>query len=336
MLKTPLKFIITIVLTLGLSMSFQSLLASWTAPTASPPNNNVTEPLNTGGVAQTKLGSLDILEDLAVAGVNGLTVLNDVGVGGGLSVGSNVSVSGDLGVSGKISMASTLDSDPVNTVVTKDYVDNKIGSSLEFASGSYMIYGEKGSFTTYNASYTRVFEVRMHKGGDVKVDFSLGRATTGRVYVNNSPVGVERVNSLTYWSAPSIAFSETISNLSEGDRFQIYIRRTSSGNAAVSNIKISVANPDFIQRIVPSTSLSVDGHCTFDSECTWGNSIMEKYDCSGTPGHYCILGHCTNVSDSNCGDDNTDHTPEELQFYREKVRESRDLIEQGKLKKLLN
>jgi hypothetical protein len=80
MLKSQLKFIITIALVLGLSISFQSLIAAWTAPTATPPGVNVDQPINTGSVFQTKEGSFDVLADLGIG--NDLTVANNVTTGG--------------------------------------------------------------------------------------------------------------------------------------------------------------------------------------------------------------------------------------------------------------
>ena len=45
-IKLTLYLIITIILTLGLSISFQSVLAVWTGPTATPPSSNIAEPIN--------------------------------------------------------------------------------------------------------------------------------------------------------------------------------------------------------------------------------------------------------------------------------------------------
>ena len=64
MFKSNLKLthlITAVILTLGLSISFQSLLAAWTAPTAAPPGNNVGEPLNSGPGWQMKSGDLAVL-----------------------------------------------------------------------------------------------------------------------------------------------------------------------------------------------------------------------------------------------------------------------------------
>lgn len=56
--KFPVYLIISILLTLGMTVSLQSLLAAWTAPTAVPPGNNIDAPLNVGSTAQAKNGNL--------------------------------------------------------------------------------------------------------------------------------------------------------------------------------------------------------------------------------------------------------------------------------------
>ena len=61
--KISLLLITAVILTLGLSISFQSLLAAWTAPLANPATCNTgdpgcDEPLNTGPLIQTKSGAL--------------------------------------------------------------------------------------------------------------------------------------------------------------------------------------------------------------------------------------------------------------------------------------
>ncbi|MFH1427118.1 MAG: hypothetical protein ABIG60_01140, partial [Patescibacteria group bacterium] len=53
-------FLITIFLTLGLSISCQSLLAAWTAPTNNPPDGNVDAPINEGAASQVKAGGLGV------------------------------------------------------------------------------------------------------------------------------------------------------------------------------------------------------------------------------------------------------------------------------------
>ena len=73
MLKTQLKFIVTIALVLGLSISFQSLVASWQAPSANPPNPNIDKPINISSDFQEKTGSFSVGGTLGVGiGLNSL------------------------------------------------------------------------------------------------------------------------------------------------------------------------------------------------------------------------------------------------------------------------
>jgi hypothetical protein len=62
--KLLFSFLFIVALTLGLSISFQSLLAAWTAPTANPPtcapgNPGCDAPINTGSATQFKAGSFE-------------------------------------------------------------------------------------------------------------------------------------------------------------------------------------------------------------------------------------------------------------------------------------
>ncbi len=60
MTKRKLSLLIfgVIVLTLGISISVQSLIAAWQAPTSAPPGSNVAAPLNVGNQTQAKTGLL--------------------------------------------------------------------------------------------------------------------------------------------------------------------------------------------------------------------------------------------------------------------------------------
>lgn len=69
MLKTQLRFIITVVLVLGFSISLQSLFAAWQAPSANPPSQpNIHKPINEGNVPQTKGGGFTTSSNLGVGG----------------------------------------------------------------------------------------------------------------------------------------------------------------------------------------------------------------------------------------------------------------------------
>ena len=77
--KFSLILIITIILTLGLSISLGSLLAAWTAPSSAPPDGNVAALLNTSATGQAKQGGLIFNTG---GSANGLIVqFGNVGIG---------------------------------------------------------------------------------------------------------------------------------------------------------------------------------------------------------------------------------------------------------------
>jgi len=53
---------------IGLSISFQFLIADWNAPTNNPPQNNIGELINNGDNTQIKQGNLTIKKKLKVEG----------------------------------------------------------------------------------------------------------------------------------------------------------------------------------------------------------------------------------------------------------------------------
>ena len=77
--KLAAYLFITVILTLGLSISSQSLLADWQAPTGNPPTNNTAEPLDVSVIGQAKQGGLILNTS---GGTNGLIVSSGrVGIG---------------------------------------------------------------------------------------------------------------------------------------------------------------------------------------------------------------------------------------------------------------
>ena len=75
-LKFTIKLFSAVIITLGLSISLQSLLAQWSAPQLSPPNANVAAPINTGSEDQTKTGSFTTNKGIYVG--QDLTVMGEV------------------------------------------------------------------------------------------------------------------------------------------------------------------------------------------------------------------------------------------------------------------
>ncbi|MDO9399240.1 MAG: hypothetical protein Q7T79_00925, partial [bacterium] len=60
LIKQSIYFLLVIIITLGVSISVQSLLAMWINPTAFPPGENLSEPINVSEFSQYKAGSLGI------------------------------------------------------------------------------------------------------------------------------------------------------------------------------------------------------------------------------------------------------------------------------------
>jgi hypothetical protein len=91
-------FVFAILLTFGLSISLQSLLAAWTSPTAAPPNNNTDAPVNVGAATQTKSGTLNLGGNINVIGLmkgsSGLDVGNAAGAYSYITLRDDESVNG--------------------------------------------------------------------------------------------------------------------------------------------------------------------------------------------------------------------------------------------------
>lgn len=131
-IKFGFYLITGIILTLGLSISLQSLLAAWTPPTAVPPGSNTQPPINEGSADQAKLGGLSIGGGFAVDG----------NVGIGLAGAPTVA----LEVNGNI-----IADDPVddNHVATKGWVMANAGGG----GGVTMLSAESGStMSSYDAA----------------------------------------------------------------------------------------------------------------------------------------------------------------------------------------
>ncbi|MCD4762360.1 hypothetical protein K8R32_05405 [bacterium] len=108
---TLTKLIITVFLTLGLSISFQSLLAQWTPPTGAPPNNNASKLLQASStpagrqIMEDAFEVQNFLDVFSGFSADGDTLFvdqvnNRVGIGttspfGTLDVDGNLCISGD-------------------------------------------------------------------------------------------------------------------------------------------------------------------------------------------------------------------------------------------------
>ena len=170
MLKTQLKFIITIALVLGLSISFQSLIASWQAPTDNPPGDNIDQPINTGDVDQVKLGGLDIGGKLGVTGdLDIVDEADDYGFSGIKVYNSSVTPSGSPG----ILFARSFDNHP--------YL------------GGVGVAGFDNAFSHFSSSGDII--LRSGDGGKVMLSTMNGTSVNpGLVVLNNGEIGIGTVS----------------------------------------------------------------------------------------------------------------------------------------------
>jgi len=83
---------------------------------------------------------------------------------------------------------------------------------------------------TSETSYTKVKEIRIGKSGTLRIKFDLkinaqynGNTGYGRIYVNGSGVGTERIITSTNWAT----YSQDIRGLSTGDLVQVYLHTDS-------------------------------------------------------------------------------------------------------------
>lgn len=164
--KTKLGFylIITIILTLGLSISLQSILADWVPPTATAPANNVAAPINTGTTGQQKAGPLIVNVGGSADSVGFVVDNGKVGIGTTIP-GAKLEIKGGAGERGLI----------INTL-----------SSAPSSAPAGIILGNNYSTETYQmyTDYTNGFRIHRSSnssGNDFRMD------STGNIGIGKTP-----------------------------------------------------------------------------------------------------------------------------------------------------
>lgn len=149
---------IAIVLSLSLSYAY-----AWTPPAATPPLDNVSEPINTSATAQTKAGDICTTSGgstvcLSTASASGLPVGNEIGQTvrwEGASWG--ISDPGDILVNGITLGMGSGDwwSTRFNTAVGKEALVSNINGFNNTANGVYSLFANTtGFYNTANGAYT--------------------------------------------------------------------------------------------------------------------------------------------------------------------------------------
>ncbi len=151
-LKTSLLLIGVVILTLGLSISCQSLLAAWTSPTGNPTtcdtgNPGCDEPLNKGSFLQIKSGPLYVNSDQIAA--TGFAAYGNVGIGT-FSPSTNLDVNGSI-KSTNLTVFDTTPNVNYGIYANKNFTDPAHGTIMQYLAGkpTYTVSGpDPSNFAT--------------------------------------------------------------------------------------------------------------------------------------------------------------------------------------------
>jgi len=265
MYKKPIKFssflIISILLTLGLSLSFQNLLAQWAPPTQAPPQGNVSAPIYSGDPGSQQLGgTLHVLGDLSSgADVFWIEVANGVGIGTSVPD-TALDIDGNMEIEGTISNS-------FGDLVLDDWVDILYGLSvnnnLSVVSGT--ISGNGSGITNIDADNidSGTLSASLVENGNLMID-SAG--TNNQVWTSD---GIDR----GYWADASSAWDHTATqNINMGTNWL-------SGDGDSEGIYIDGSGNVGIASTSPQHKLAVEGDIgTWDNLCLSGDCIDEWSD----------------------------------------------------------
>lgn len=197
-LKKFFQFIILIILTLGVSISFQSLLAAWVAPTQIPPNANAPAPINEGTGQQLKFGKL-------VTG-GGLETTGALAVVGG-------SILGNLEVKGVQSLTGATNANLISFKPggTQKAVVGMSGSIKGTAAQDLGIFAETGQGIKFmtNGSANDVMTV----GNDGNVSVNNNFSVTGNITVAGQNVCRQNGTNCLAQTVPNLQSVTTAGNV---------------------------------------------------------------------------------------------------------------------------
>ena len=128
---------------------------------------------------------------------------------------------------------------PANSVDTAELVDGAVTQAklADYVAGTILAASSNTEETTGSASYVKLKEFRIARNGELRVYFELKSTgptnVFGRIYVNGSPVGIERSNS-TSWTP----YSEDLAGLVIGDLIQLYLKDPATVTAHCRNFRL--------------------------------------------------------------------------------------------------
>jgi len=160
--------------------------------------------------------------------------------GTGLSVsGSLASSNVTVGLSSGGVGATQLANGAVGATQLADGAVNPSKLSGYTAASTYLIISVDPEVEVGATSYTKYREIRLDKGGSLRITFDLycagsGNAAHARIYRNGSAVGTARVRTDSGWQT----FTEDISGWSAGDLVQLYAYHDLVGAGKIRNFRI--------------------------------------------------------------------------------------------------
>lgn len=167
-LKLATYLAISVFLTLGLSISFQSLLAAWVEPTSDPIAGNVPAPINVGSDLQTKTGTLGLsaTNALFITGHIYDSIDNEVTVDSSLTVSATHQFNGDG--SGLTNLPwGSLTNIPPDIDDGDDDTTYTAGAGLDLIGGAFSHQDTSSQNSSNNSGYTFIQDISLDTYGHV-------------------------------------------------------------------------------------------------------------------------------------------------------------------------
>ncbi len=254
--KFSFCLLISIILTFGLSVSLQNLLAAWQAPTAYPPSGNTFPPIfdeysgtspSTNSLVNKNLG---VAGQLIMSGTGNIVLGNNWLSGDGDNEGISIDSSGNVGIGATNPNAKTQILNPVSTNAFRAGPSNTNSLTIGQSGGDYSCIG-------YNINFTNTTDQWTYAGADTAslIDFRNG--------------------GFMFWGTPTVGSAGSQANLAA------LMTITSGGN-----VGIGTNHPAYMLDVagyVNGAELCINGDCRSSWPAGGGGSSQWS---DGTGGIY--------------------------------------------------